>query len=494
MSNRITPIQLILLAVASLLFLRPAIAADQPPNVVIIFTDDQGYADLNCFGAPKPEDGGHATPNLDRVAADGVRMTDFYVATAVCSASRSALLTGCYNTRVSIFGALGPTANFGLHPDETTIAEVCKSRGYATAAFGKWHLGDEAGVLPTDQGFDEYFGLPYSNDMWPFHPEQVSGRRKNWFPDLPLLKSNGPGDKTIVNAKVTPEDQTQLTTQYTENAVRFIGENAGKQPFFLYLAHSMPHVPLYVSDKFAGTQPLGLYGDVISEVDWSVGQVVKALEDAGVSDNTFLFFTSDNGPWLNYGDHAGSAKPLREGKGTIFEGGVRVPCVAKFPSRIPAGTVCSEPAMTIDLLPTIARLIGADLPDRKIDGLNIWPLLAGEPNAKSPHESLIFYWGQELQAIRSGHWKLHFPHTYRHVIEPGSDGQPGRQTNNEKIGLSLFNLRDDISESKDLAAEYPDVVARLSELAEKTRQELGDSRLKVAGNEVRPVFKLNSGD
>lgn len=468
-----------------------AVAADakQPPNVVVVFTDDQGYADLNCFGAEKADQGGHDTPNLDRIAADGVRMTDFYVATAVCSASRSALLTGCYNTRVGIFGALGPTANFGLHPDETTIAEVCKSRGYATAAFGKWHLGDEAGVLPTDQGFDEYFGLPYSNDMWPFHPAQVSGQRKNWFPDLPLLKSAGAGEKTIVNPKVTGDDQTQLTTQYTEHAVRFIEDHAQKEPFFLYLAHSMPHVPLYVSDKFAGSQPRGLYGDVISEIDWSFGEVVKALEKNGVSDNTFVIFTSDNGPWLNYGDHAGSAKPLREGKATIFEGGVRVPCVAKFPGRIPKGTVCSEPAMTIDLLPTIAGLIGADLPDRKIDGLDIWPLLSGEPNAKSPHDALIFYWGKELQAVRSGDWKLHFPHRYRHVVAPGAGGTPGTQTS-EQIGLSLFNLRDDISESKDLAAEYPEVVARLSGLAEKTRQELGDSRLKITGTENRPVFKL----
>lgn len=465
------------------------VEAAEKPNVVIVFTDDQGYADLNCFGAPGPEDGGYATPNIDRVAAEGVRMTDFYVATAVCSASRSALLTGCYNTRVSIFGALGPGAGFGLNPAETTIAEVCQSQGYATAAFGKWHLGDVAGLLPTDHGFDEYFGLPYSNDMWPFHPEQLSGRRKNWFPDLPLLKSDGPGDRQVVNAKVTADDQKQLTTQYTENAVRFIRENAG-EPFFLYLAHSMPHVPLYVSEKFAGTQPRGLFGDVISEVDWSVGEVLKALDEVGVADNTFVIFTSDNGPWLNYGDHAGSADPLREGKGTIFEGGVRVPCVARFPGRIPEGIVCDEPAMTIDLLPTIAGMVGADLPEKKIDGLNIWPLLSGEEGAVSPHEALIFYWGKELQAIRSGDWKLHFPHKYRHVITPGTDGNPGQQTMSEKIGLSLFNLKKDISETKDVAAEHPDVVARLSELADVTREQLGDSRLKVVGTEVRPVKRV----
>lgn len=291
--------------------------AQEAPNVVVIFIDDLGYADIGPLGCEA-----YPTPNLDRMAADGRVFTDFHAATAVCSASRAGLLTGCYPGRVSIQGALPPNAPIGLHPNEVTIAEVCKSKGYATACFGKWHLGDRPEFLPTRQGFDEYFGLPYSNDMWPYPPgrEDLEHGKRGNYPPLPLYEG-----ERIVNANVTPQDQTQLTTQYTERAVDFIDRHAGKQPFFLYVPHSMVHVPLYVSEKFAGKSGAGLFGDVMMEVDWSVGEILAALERGGVADDTLVVFTSDNGPWLNFGEHAGSAKPLREGKGTMWEGGYREP-------------------------------------------------------------------------------------------------------------------------------------------------------------------------
>ena len=473
-------------------FVDRAAAAD-PPNIVVIFTDDQGYADVGCFGAT-----GYETPNLDRMASEGMRLTDFYVAQAVCSASRSALLTGCYNVRVGITGALGPESPIGLNPNETTFAELAKSQGYATAMFGKWHLGHRDPFLPTNHGFDEYYGLPYSNDMWPWHPQNAQRKTKNGigWPDLPMVAGTAAEGSRVVDPQVTPEEQTQLTTDYTEKAVAFIDRVAGREqrePFLLYLAHSMPHVPLFVSDKFAGSQPRGLYGDVIREIDWSVGQVLEALKRNGVDDNTFVVFTSDNGPWLNYGDHAGSAGPLREGKGTAFEGGVRVPCIAWMPGKIPAGTVCDQMACTIDLLPTIAGLIGAPLPDRTIDGRDLWGLLTAHPQAVSPHEALYFYWGHDLHAVRSGRWKLHFPHNYRHVVADGGGGQPGTQEY-PTIEKSLFDLQSDIGETTDVKEEHPEVVERLQSLADGIREQLGDRRLKIEGSGVRPVGRVKAGE
>jgi arylsulfatase A-like enzyme len=460
------------LFVTSLLLVLPAGAppgADRPPNFVIVYTDDQGYGDVGCYGAR-----GFATPNLDRLAREGVRFTDFYVAQAVCSASRTALLTGCYPNRVGILGALGPQAKHGIHADEKTIADVLKARGYATAIYGKWHLGHHPPFLPTRHGFDEYFGLPYSNDMWPRHPTLQ-------FPPLPLME----GEKVIA----LDPDQNQLTTWYTERAVRFIGRNKGR-PFFLYVPHAMPHVPLHVSDKFRGKSRRGLYGDVIMELDWSVGQILAALAEHGLDERTLVLFASDNGPWLSYGDHAGSAGPLREGKATAWEGGVRVPCLARWPGRIPAGTVCREPAMTIDVLPTLAQLAGAALPEHPIDGLDIGPLLAGRPGAKSPHEALYFYWNRELQAVRSGRWKLHFPHEYRTLAgPPGSGGTPGPYQP-ARTGLALYDLEADVGETTDVAAQHPEVVARLEALAEKAREELGDTATNRTGKGVRPAGSL----
>lgn len=446
--------------------------AARPPNFVIIFADDLGYADIGSFGAT-----GYNTPNLDRMAKEGVRLTDFYVAQAVCSASRAALLTGCYPNRVGIQGALDHRAQHGINDNEMTIAEVLKQRGYATAIFGKWHLGHHPQFLPTRHGFDEYFGLPYSNDMWPNHPSAAKG----YYPDLPLIEN----EKVI---QLMP-DQSQLTTWYTERAVKFIEKNRDK-PFFLYLPHTMPHVPLFVSDKFKGKTKQGLYGDVIEEIDWSVGQILDALRRLSLDRNTLVIFTSDNGPWLSYGDHAGSAKPLREGKGTSFDGGARVPFVARWPGKIPAGAVNRQPAMTIDLAPTIAKLAGAETP-KNIDGLDIWLLLANRRGAQSPHDALYFYWGRELHAVRSGKWKLHLPHPYQHLETAGGGGKPGRYVRQE-IGLSLFDLDKDIGETTSVADQNPEVVKRLMAFIERAREDLGDALTNRQGRNVREPGQLAS--
>jgi arylsulfatase A-like enzyme len=445
--------------------------AKRPPNFVVIFTDDQGYQDLGCFGSPEIE-----TPNIDRMAREGMRFTDFYVSQAVCSASRAALMTGCYSNRVSILGALGPKSPIGIHDDEWTIAEVLKQADYATAIYGKWHLGHHPRFLPMRHGFDDYFGLPYSNDMWPQHPTNKS------FPDLPLINR----DEIV---EYNP-DQRQLTTWYTEHAVKFIEEHQD-EPFFVYLPHSMPHVPLFVSEKYRGNSRRGLYGDVISEIDWSVGQVLETLKRCGVDDRTLVWFTSDNGPWLSYGDHGGSALPLREGKGTTWEGGMREPCVVRYPGHIPAGTECHELAATIDILPTLASLAGVELPQKhKIDGADITPLLLGQADAKTPHEAYYYYWGRHLQAIRGGQWKLHFPHPYRSLAgEPGSGGRPGPIVQ-KNTALELYDLKNDIGETTNVADQHPDVVNRLKELADQARADLGDSATKQQGDHVRPPGRV----
>jgi arylsulfatase A len=302
---------------------------------------------------------------------------------------------------------------------------------------------------------------------------------------LPLIRGN-----EIINPQVTGEDQEQLTTQYTEHAVRFIDQNKDR-PFFLYVPHSMVHVPLYVSEKFRGKSSRGLFGDVVMEVDWSVGQILDALRRHDLEKRTLVIFTTDNGPWLSYGDHAGSAAPLREGKGTMFEGGCRVPTVMWWPGTIPPGSTCREPAMTIDVLPTVAHLIGAPLPTHKIDGQNIWPLIAGEPGAKSPQPAYFFYWGRELQAVRAGRWKLHFPHTYRTLAgrSGGTGGKPAPYREG-RIGLTLFDLETDPSETTNVAEQHPDVVAGLEVLADEMRQDLGDAAKNRSGRGVRPAGQL----
>ena len=456
-------------------------ATNRPPNIILIFTDDQGYGDVGTYGAT-----GYATPHLDSLARDGVKCTNFHVAQAVCSASRAALLTGCYPNRIGLHGALGPNATHGLHPDETTLAEILKARGYATGMAGKWHLGHHAPFLPPRHGFDESFGLPYSNDMWPHHPEAKPGS----YPNLPLLE-NG----QVIDDDVTADDQRTLTTRYTEKAVSFI-ERHKDQPFFFYLAHSMPHVPLYVSGKFDGKSERGAYGDVVMEIDWSVGEVLAALDRHGLARDTLVIFTTDNGPWLSYGDHAGSAGPLREGKGTAWEGGVRVPCLMRWPGHLAAGTVNDRFLMTIDLLPTLAGRVGAPLPDRPIDGRDVWPLLAGTPDAAPPHDSYGLWFAQnELQAVVSGdgRWKLILPHRYRTLAgrPGGTGGVPVRYEMVDLKAPALYDLKADPSESTDRAATHPDVVARLLRFADTWRTELGDTLTgRSAGTGTRPPGRL----
>jgi arylsulfatase A len=459
-------------------------AADRPPNVVIIFTDDQGYADVGCFGAE-----GFETPNLDRLAREGRRFTNFHVAQPVCSASRAALLTGCYPNRIGIHGALGPKARVGIGDGETTIAEILKAQGYATGMAGKWHLGHHRRFLPVHHGFDEYLGLPYSNDMWPFHPEATHAI----YPRLPLIDG-----ERIVDSDITPEDQSRLTARYTERAVSFIKGNKDR-PFFFYLAHSMPHVPLHVSETYRGKSRRGLYGDVIQEIDASVGEVMRAIESSGIEKNTLVIFATDNGPWLRYGDHAGSAGSLREGKGTCWEGGVRVPCIMRWPGKLPANTTSDAMLMTIDLLPTIARLAAAPLPQHPIDGLDVWPLLVGEPGATNPHEFYVYYYEQnQLQAVVSGdgRWKLQLPHTYHSLAghSGGHDGLPVLYHTVKITNPELYDLTNDPGEKRDIASQEPDIVRRLLAFADRARAELGDSLTAREGNGVRPAGRLaNSG-
>ena len=452
-----------------------ALAKEQrPPNVVLIYCDDLGWGDLGCFGAKKIR-----TPNIDGIARRGTRFTSFYVAQAVCSASRAALLTGCYANRLGIHGALGPNQKIGLNPEEMTLAEVLKPRGYATAIVGKWHLGRPMELLPTRQGFDEYFGLPYSNDMWP----QNGNAAKGTYPPLPLIE----GDRVI---EETP-DQSQLTRRYTERAVSFIQRSA-RAPFFLYLAHSMPHVPIFAGSRFAGRSRQGLYGDVIEEIDWSVGEVLKALRRNSLEKDTLVIFTSDNGPWLSYGQHGGSAGPFREGKGTSFEGGIRVPCVMQWPGHIPQGRTNDTPLMTIDVLPTLARLAGADLPTRKIDGLDVWPILRGDRGATNPHAAYFIYYNQgDLLAVRSGDWKLFLPHTSQTLGGKlgGTNGVPAPYQR-LAVGTELYNLRQDPAERVNVIADHPEVRDRLLALAEGAREELGDRRLQRVGSGVRPPGRV----
>ena len=450
-------------------------AAERSPNLVIVFTDDQGYADVGCFGAQ-----GFVTPNLDRMATEGRRFTNFHVPQPVCSASRAGLLTGCYPNRIGIHGALSPSGRHGLSDQEMTLAQLVKQKGYATGMVGKWHLGHYPQFLPTRHGFDEYLGLPYSNDMWPHHPEAKPGV----YPPLPLIE----GDK-VVKLGMTHEDQSQLTTWYTERAVKFIEQNK-ERPFFLYVAHNMPHVPLHVSDKFKGKSAQGLYGDVIEEIDWSVGEILAALKRNRLDDHTLVIYASDNGPWLSYGNHAGSARPLREGKGTCWEGGTRVPCIMRWPGTIPAGSTSADMLMTIDLLPTVARLIGAELPKHAIDGLDVWPIIVGKPGARNPHEAYAFYYqNNQLQAMvdGQGRWKLQMPHTYRSLgNQPaGRDGVPVKYEPVELPTKELYDLQSDVGEKTDVASRHPEIVQQLEAFAEKTRKELGDSLVRRQGKGVR---------
>ncbi len=439
------------------------------PNVIIMFVDDMGYGDLGTFGSPA-----YSTPHLDRMAAEGVHFTDFYVSQAVCSASRASLLTGNYANRIGIHGALGPSNTHGIHDNEITLGEMFQNRGYTTAAYGKWHLGHHPKFLPMNHGFDDYYGIPYSNDMWPFHPENPDA-----WGDLPLIE----GDSIV---GYNP-DQSRFTTDITLRSIDFIRAQASDDhPFFLYIAHPMPHVPLFVSNERSGASGAGLYGDVIHEIDWSMGQILQTLQEMSIDDRTLVMFVSDNGPWLSYGNHAGNTGLLREGKGTVWEGGVRVPFIARWPNILPEGLSVTTPAMTIDLFPTLASLIDGVLPDHPIDGRNIWPLLTGESQT-SPQTAYFFWYKQnELHAVRSGRWKLYFPHQFRTMIgqEPGVDGIPGLYTS-QTAGLELYDLVADTGEIQDISSVHPDVVSQLSALADSMRNVLGDQLRGIQGTEAR---------
>jgi len=422
------------------------------PNFVVIFIDDMGYSDIGCFGSKV-----HRTPNIDRMAEEGMRMTDFYSTCSVCTPSRSSLMTGCYPRRVNMhvderdLCVLFPGARKGLNPDEITIAEVLKTRGYATACIGKWHLGDHPDFLPTRQGFDYYYGIPYSNDM---HRKTIP---------LPLMRNT-----TVVEA---PVDQDTITRRYTEETIKFITANKDK-PFFVYLPHAMVHVPLHPGEAFKGKSSGGAYGDAVEELDWSTGAILDTLEKLGIDDRTLVLFTSDNGS-----PRQTSNVPLRGTKGRTDEGGMREPCVVWWPGKIPAGTACSEVTSTIDLLPTFVKLAGAEAPaDRIIDGRDIWPLLSGRPGVKSPHEAYYYYQMDQLQAVRSGKWKL--------FVEMESKkrnwGKPEGRT-----PAKLFDLSTDIHEDNDVKDQHPEVVARLLALAEKAREDLGD--MQRAGKNQRPA-------
>jgi arylsulfatase len=340
-----------------LLPILPAAQTQKPPNVILIFMDDMGYGDMGAYGALQFQ-----TPNLDRLAAEGVRFTNFVTAQPVCSASRAALLTGCYPNRIGISGALFPDSKVGINPKETLLPEMLKGAGYITSMIGKWHLGIQKEFLPLQHGFDSYFGLPYSNDMWPVGYDGKPARKDQSqyrFPPLPLMRGDQPAE--IIN---TMEKQSNLTARYTQEAVSFIKKNQFNT-FFLYLAHSMPHVPIAASSKFKGRSRQGTYGDVMMEIDWSVGEILKTLKELWLEKNTIVIFTSDNGPWLKFGNHAGSSGGFREGKGTNFEGGHRVPCIVRWTDRFPAGVVTNKLSSTIDILPTLAAVCKLKLPENK---------------------------------------------------------------------------------------------------------------------------------
>lgn len=448
------------------------VSNNNQPNFVLIFIDDMGYGDAGCYGAT-----GYTTPNIDKLAASGMRFTNFYSAQPVCSASRAGLLTGCYPNRIGISGALFPTDSVGINPNETTLAEMLKQKGYATAIFGKWHLGHHKEFLPLQNGFDEYVGLPYSNDMWPFDDlgkKLPESHRRNSFPPLPVINGNEP-QEYISDLK----GQDKLTTIYTEKAVDFINRNAGK-PFFLYVPHTMGHVPLGVSDKFSGKTEKGKYGDVMEEIDWSVGEIEKALEKNGISENTVLIFTTDNGPWLNYGNHAGSAGGLREGKGTNWEGGQRVPFIIKWPAGAPAGTICNKLGCAIDILPSFAKIAGVSLPKQKIDGVDISELWKGNSDAE-PRNNILYYYGKNnLNAVRMGNWKLVLPHTWQsYQAKPGNDGNGGPRPNKIAEKPELYDLMRDPGEQYNVIEYYPEKAAEIMRLVEAARNELGDLNVGI---------------
>lgn len=424
------------------------------PNIVILLTDDQGYGDIGCYGFPDVQ-----TPNLDRLAAEGTRFTDFYAGAAASTPSRAGLLTGRYAERVGVPGVVDDLSKNGIKPTEITLADYLKQNDYATGMIGKWHLGYQPEFMPLRHGFTEFFGLPYSMDMWPFHPQPDHA-----YPALPLYDN----DRIVeYNPPVN-----QMTTRLTERAVDFINRHKEK-PFFLYLPYTQPHVPLGVSDKYRGKSGKGLYADVLMEIDWSVGEIMKTLKANGLDENTLVLFTSDNGPWLSYGNHGGSNGGLREGKGTTFDGGQRVPLIARMPGTIPAGRVSSQFFSALDLTPTLVELTASQMPRMNaFDGENVWNILLGK---EQTHRPFYFVYDGKVEAVRDGKWKCVAPHTYRIVRTPGKDGLPGEQiADGGTTGLALFDMEADPKEQHDLAAEHPEVAARMMEMIRGFQSEMDE--------------------
>jgi arylsulfatase len=448
------------------------------PNIILILMDDMGYGDIGRNGANQYE-----TPNLNKMTNQGMQFTWYYCPQAVSSASRAGLMTGCYPNRVGISGALFPYSTIGINSEETTIAEMLKTKGYHTGIIGKWHLGYQKEFLPLQHGFDEYYGIPYSNDMWPVDFDGVpihlkdttSTKMKN--PVLPLIEGN---DKVGEIPDLAGQDK--LTTEYTERAVKFI-DNHKNSPFFLYLPHSMVHIPLGVSEKFRGKSKQGMYGDVMMEVDWSIGEIMKAVEKNGLDKNTLIIFTSDNGPWLNFGNHAGTTGGLREGKGTSWEGGQRVPCIMRWPGVIPEGEICNKLASSIDILPTLAEVAGASLPENKIDGVSLLPLLMGDKTASPRHSFYYYYRQNSLEGVQKDYWKLVLPHTSQSYEEtdPGNNGWPGKIVSYTVNEIELYDLRRDPGERYNVAGLYPETVKELQVLVSEARDDLGDDIINVAG-------------
>ncbi len=445
----------------------------KPVNVILIYLDDMGYGDLSMTGSV-----GYSTPNIDRMADRGILFTHYYSPQAVCSASRAGLLTGCYPNRIGFSGALDHRSDYGISDNEETIAGMLKKRGYVTAIFGKWHLGCQPGFLPLRHGFDEFVGIPYSHDMWPDHPSL-----KGYFPPLPLISGN-----EVIE---TNPDFTEFTHRFTVKAIDFIRKNRDRS-FFVYLAHPLPHVPLGVSGPFRGKSEQGLYGDVMLEIDWSVGKIIETLRELKLEKNTLVIFTSDNGPWLSYGNHAGSTGGLREGKGTTYEGGQRVPCIMLWEGTIRAGTVTGRLAAGIDILPTIAEATGAPLPVNRIDGVSLLAVLKGDETA-NPRKSFYYYYRKNsLEAVTDGRWKLVFPHhgrTYEGFL-PGSDGKPGGSYENHWFEGGLYDLRRDPGERYDVRTLYPRIVKRLEEIALSAREDLGDDLTGAAGKNRREPGRI----
>tara|TARA_B110000261_G_scaffold82625_1_gene94918 strand:+ start:431 stop:1855 length:1425 start_codon:yes stop_codon:yes gene_type:complete len=444
------------------------------PNIIFVLTDDLGFNDLSSYGSTIIH-----TPNLDKLASEGALLNSYYSPQAVCSASRASILTGSYPNRIGFSGALGPNSKKGINPNELLISEMLKDKGYKTAAYGKWHLGDNKKFLPTRHGFDDFYGILYSNDMWPFHAEYPDS-----YPDLMLYDKETP-------IKVL-EDQSNLTKDLTTKSVEFIEKNKNN-PFFLYLAHPQPHVPLFASSDFKGKSENGLYTDVIQEIDHSVGAIMKALKDNDLEDNTIVVFTSDNGPWLSYGEHAGSTGIYREGKGTTWEGGQRVPCIVWYPNEIKPNTVISAPLMGIDWLPTFASVTNSKLSENKIDGKNIWEVLINKTD-KSPHEALFFYYHvNSLHAVRYGDWKMYFPHRYRTLNgrKGRNDGSPIKYQYVNLEKMELYNLVEDPSETKNIFDQHPEIAKKIEKLADIKRDEIGDDLTKVKGTENRPVGMID---